>query len=236
MRFTVQQDRTPMKVGTDGVLLGAWCGVEGVSRALDVGTGTGLIALMIAQRCGAMIDAIEIENDAYEQARENISVSPWSERIIAHRSSFQEFALIANAPYDLIVSNPPYFMKSMLPGSKGRTLARHSDSLPLEELFPRAAEILSPEGRIAIIIPYDSAGHAIETAGQSGLRLSRRRDVRPLPDRDFFRSLIEFSTAPGQYIDEKPLIIGCDYRGDYTADYRDLTDEFYLFGRNPENQ
>ena len=235
MRFTVRQDRTPMKVGTDGVLLGAWCGVEGVSRALDVGTGTGLIALMIAQRCGAKIDAIEIDDDAFTQARENISASPWADRIIAHHSPFQKFVLTADAPYDLIVTNPPYFMNSLLPGSKGRTLARHSDSLPLDDLFPCAAGILSPKGRIALIIPYDSTRRAIETAGYSGLHLSRRRDVRALPDRSFFRSLIEFSAESNHFTEEDPLTIECDSEEKYTDDYLALTDEFYLFGRNAKH-
>jgi tRNA1Val (adenine37-N6)-methyltransferase len=238
MRFTVSQDRTAMKVGTDGVLLGAWCGIDGVSRALDVGTGTGLIALMIAQRSGAHIDAVEIDDDAFSQARNNFSASPWGDRIGAFNAPFQEFARTAAERYDLIVSNPPYFTNSLLPESESRARARHADTLPLEEFFPHAAALLSPAGRIALILPHNSEEHALRAARASLLYPSRTRNVRTREDRDFFRILIEFSATERATadelveLDEPPLTIEGDSAGQYSDEYRSLTDDFYLFGRN----
>src|SRR5690606_27794965 len=132
---TINQDLCAMKVGTDAVLLGAWTNTENTSRILDIGTGTGIIALMLAQKCDAIIDAIDIDINAYKQAQENAHNSKWNERIFIHYSSLQDFMNENNAPYDLIISNLPHFIHSSTSSEAKRITARHADLLTYEQLL-----------------------------------------------------------------------------------------------------
>lgn len=152
-QFAIEQDRTPMKVGTDGVLLGAWVRVGGDERRiLDIGTGTAVIALMMAQRCAeAMVDGVEIDEASAEQARENVEASPWSDRVAIHHSQVQSFTPSYN--YDLIVANPPYFVDSLLSPDEGRSVARHTTELSFEELTDAVVRLLDDGGRFALILP-----------------------------------------------------------------------------------
>ncbi len=143
-----------MKVGTDGVLLGAWADCDNAKRILDIGTGTGLIALMMAQRSQAQIDAIEIDEHASEQAIENVNRSPWASRVNVINKSLQDYSKVENKAYDLIVSNPPYFQNSMFAPDKKRTDARHNSNLELEDLLKGAKKLLSNDGKLSIILPY----------------------------------------------------------------------------------
>lgn len=140
-----------MKVGTDGVLLGAWAGTESCNRILDIGTGTGLIALMLAQRSKAVIDAIDIDADACLQAQENAESSPFAGRINVRHCALADFAQAATNLYDLIVSNPPYFVDSLKCPDRQRNTARHTDTLTLEDLLQDSRKLLAPQGRIALI-------------------------------------------------------------------------------------
>jgi tRNA1Val (adenine37-N6)-methyltransferase len=140
--FTIQQDRTAMKVGTDGILLGAWVGVKGVRKTLDVGTGTGLIALMLAQRGVHELDAIEIDESAARQAMENVAASPWTSRVTVNHVSLQEFALRTHSRYDLIVSNPPFYEHAYPTKSQGRAFARHGEGLPYADLLECSSALL----------------------------------------------------------------------------------------------
>jgi tRNA1Val (adenine37-N6)-methyltransferase len=225
-KFSIYQDRCAMKVGTDGVLLGAWVETEYAERILDIGTGTGLIALMLAQRSGAFIDAIEIDEVAAEQARENVAGSPWNNRITIHASSFQKYES-AGARYDLIVSNPPYF--SDFPDATGtsRELARQNSALSLKELFDGICQLLSKTGRFALIFPADSFDCVLGKASKSGLSAIRITKVLSTPEGKVKRILAEFSYEIHETKYEE-LIIEAKGRHQYSERYKHLTSEFYL--------
>ena len=151
-QFAVRQDRCPMKVGTDGVLLGAWAEVRpGDRRMLDVGTGTGLIALMLAQRSAAWITAVDIDVECATQAAENFAASPWADRLDAVSVAVQRYDPVEK--FDLIVSNPPYYVDSLLSPDEGRNTARHAAGLPFGELAAAVVRLLSPGGRFALVLP-----------------------------------------------------------------------------------
>lgn len=153
-QFTVWHDRCAMKVGTDGALLGAWADVSGASRILDVGTGTGLVALMLAQRRPeALLTAVEIDSAAAAQAAENVSRSPWPDRIRVVCADFASFE--SDDRFDLVVSNPPYFVESLSCPDPRRACARHAASLTYATLLTRAASLLAPGGRLALVLPAD---------------------------------------------------------------------------------
>ncbi len=154
-QFTIRHDKCAMKVGTDGVPLGAWAGIESCNRILDIGTGTGLTAMMLAQRSKAVIDAIDIDAEACLQAQENAESSPFAERIKIQHSALSDFAQTDTGLYDLIVSNPPYFVDSLKCPDQKRNTARHTDTLTLEDLLQDSRKLLAPQGRIALILPYD---------------------------------------------------------------------------------
>ena len=155
-QFTLEQDRCAMKVGTDGVLLGAWTPLDhSPDTILDIGAGTGLIALMLAQRSTAeTIDAVEIDGAAYEQCVENFEASPWADRLFCYHVGLDEFVAEMETPYDLIVSNPPFFTERVSSGNLSRDSARQNESLPFETLVDAVAKLLSPKGIFAVILPY----------------------------------------------------------------------------------
>jgi tRNA1Val (adenine37-N6)-methyltransferase len=217
-----------MKVGMDGVLLGAWVNVPDAGRILDVGTGTGLIAIMLAQRSEALIDAVEIEPEAYLQARENIAACPWNQRIEVYNGSFQLFADHFTARYDLVVSNPPFFRNSLQSPFASRSLARHDVWLSHESLIFNAVRILTDKGRLAVILPAGEFNGFSEQAYLQGLFVTRLLNIKPLPDKDFSRCMVEFSRSRNAKYDEDTLIIRNKDRRTYTDDYIKLTGDFYL--------
>lgn len=217
-----------MKVGMDGVLLGAWTDVSKAASVLDIGTGTGLIALMMAQKNStAHIDAIEIDPEAFDEAIQNIQQSPWCERIRAECCSFQEFAEQTFRKYDLIVSNPPFFTNSLKAPLQNRAQARHSDSLPLDVLISGAANMLSEKGRIALVLPVDCLPEIEHLATLNKLYISRLCRVKPNPLKPDFRILIELSKVEFT-IQEEHLMIEFEKHHDYTPEYKALTRDFYL--------
>lgn len=217
-----------MKVGTDGVLLGAWADVGGASRILDIGTGTGLIALMLAQRnAEAAIEAVEIEEGAYKQANENIQVSPWKKRISVHLSSFQEYSNQELRIFDLIVSNPPFFVDSLKSPLDGRTLARHNDTLPHSVLIAGVNNLLSLEGKFCLILPYVDSQLFVVDAAMEGLFCNKKVNVHPTPQKKANRVLMQFSRNRTK-LEETELLIR-DNTSDYSEEYKKLTKEFYLF-------
>jgi len=225
-QFTVHHDKCAMKVGTDGVLLGAWASTLNISRALDIGTGTGLIALMLAQRCAAVIDAVEIDEHACEQARENIARSPWADRIHLHACYIQQFADNKTGGYDLIVANPPYFRNALLSPEKSRSMARHDRNLSFEELLHAASGLLKAHGRFAVVIPAAEKEHFTGLAWPEGLYPSRFLLVRPAPGKPFTRCLAEFSPDRNTACTVSEL--GIKNQSGYSTDYISLTKEFYL--------
>lgn len=216
-----------MKVGTDGVLLGAWAGVRPSDRRmLDIGTGTGLIALMLAQRApDASVTGVDIDDVA--QARENADASPWAGRVFFERCPVQEFR--APEPFDLIVSNPPFFVDSLTCPDEGRTAARHAVHLPFDELRDAVLRLMAPAGRFAVVLPTAEAERFLAVcAGR--LALMRRTDVRTTPRHPAKRALLEFSCAGAA--DAAPeiseLTVGTGEHECYTPEYRALTRDFYL--------
>ena len=191
-QFTIQQANAAMKVGTDGILLGAWVDVSNCTRILDVGTGTGLIALMMAQRSKAQVSAIEIEKNAASEAMRNVVESPWSEKLTVEHISFQNYARKCSQSYDLIVSNPPFFNQSLKAGNNERTLARHTDALPFDELVEDSFKLLSKTGRFALVLPVKEAELLKHFALDMGMFLIRETIVKPKPGRDANRILLEY--------------------------------------------
>lgn len=225
-QFTVHQEHSAMKVGTDGVLLGAWAHVGNAQSVLDIGTGTGIIALMLAQRSNAQIHAVEIDEGAARQAQENIDKSPWPQRISVSHTSFQDFAQRANTTYDLIVSNPPYFIKSLPSPQLERTVARHNELLPHNELLEGINMLLSPNGRFAGIFPYVEGNVFVAKAAKYNLFCSKRLNVMGKEGGPIKRLLLEFTRSAG-VVEEATLAIRNSQR-EFTDHYMELTKEFYL--------
>lgn len=217
-----------MKVGVDSVLLGSWADVGNARRILDVGTGTGLLALMAAQRKpDAVIDAVEIDENACRQARLNVAESPWPERICVICDDVRDYADRCSVRYDLIISNPPFFTASLKPDDEKRGTARHNDSLPHRDLIAVSARLLAPEGLLAVVLPPSEARSMIADAGSYGLFVKRILHVRSLPSKPVYRMFVAFSSADGP-VDEQALCIEKADRTDYTDEYKHLTKDFYL--------
>ena len=224
-QFAVVNDRTAMKVGTDGVLLGAWCDVEGTRRVLDVGTGCGVIALMVAQRnTTALIDGIDIDGGAIDEATVNFARSPWSDRLKAHLIDFNTASL--QEGYDLIVSNPPYFTNGVLPTGDARTMARHTASLTYQQLIEGAAHLLNDEGILSLISPVEAYGDIIEAAAFASLPVRRLTHVIPVEGALPKRLLWQLSRRDAPYGEDSLTIAHSD--GTFTSEYVALTGAFYL--------
>lgn len=227
-QFRIIQDRSAMKVGVDGVLLGAWADASGAQRILDIGTGTGLIALMMAQRnAQAQVDAIEIDPEAFQEAMQNVEQSDWSNRVKLECCSFQDFVASTGQKYDLIVSNPPFFVNSLKAPDGLRAQARHSDSLPLAVLIAGAAGLLNQNGKLALVLPFESLQEIQQLAAKNKLSLSRICRVKPNPQKPEFRILTELSISDC-FTREENLMIEFEQHFDYTPEYRELTRDFYL--------
>lgn len=227
-QFTIHQDRCAMKVGTDGVLLGAWTSLDNHPNAiLDIGTGTGLIALQMGQRSQAeTIDAVELDSDAFEQSVENFEASPWADRLFCYHASFQEFHEEIDEQYDLIITNPPFYMEGVSSGNRSRDISRQSRSLPFEELLKGISKLLSPAGSFATIIPYIARQNFVSLAKAKGLFVNRATHLRGNANTDFKRSLLQFSRKeiPPQ-IDTLAIETN---RHQYTTAYIELTKDFYF--------
>jgi tRNA1Val (adenine37-N6)-methyltransferase len=226
--FTIHQDKTAMKVGTDGVLLGAWTSLDNNPFSiLDIGAGTGLIALQLAQRSHAtVIDAIEIDDDAYEQAVENFENSPWSDRLFCYHAGLDEFVDEIEDKYDLIVSNPPFHTENYKTANSQRDTARFTDALPFDELLASVAFLLEPTGTFHTIIPYKEYEHFVQLAKANNLFPYKTCHVKGNPEANFKRSLISFSFDTVTPLVEE-LIIETE-RHQYTDAYVALTTDFYL--------
>ena len=224
-QFSVEQSGAAMKVGTDGVLLGAWVGLSAdTKRVLDVGTGTGLLALMVAQRTTeAQIVAVEIEPQAAEQARVNVTSSPWAERIKVVCVDAKEYD--SEQKFDLIISNPPYFTASLHSPDAERNLARHTDTLSLSTLCSLAVRLLSENGRLAVVLPSDCERTIRMAAIGVGLHPTRLCRVRTSSAKHPKRVLMEFSRR-GDGEQQSELVMS--HKGESTEEYVELIHDFYL--------
>lgn len=224
-QFKVLQQIAAMKVGTDGVLLGAWAAVENASTILDVGTGTGLIALMLAQRSSAQIDAIDIEEGAIVDASFNFKESPWSNRLDAFQTSLQNYK--PEKKYDLIVCNPPFFTNGVKSLKTGRSTARHSDALSFDELAKGVASLLEVKGTFNVILPIEAEREFRNAANNYRLFASKIVRVKPKPSKAFKRVIMEFQFEASTCT-ENEMVIETDVHHEYTPDFDRLLKDFYL--------
>ena len=227
-QFAIHQDRCAMKIGTDGVLLGAWTSLQNNPESvLDIGSGTGLIALMLAQRSWTeTIDALEINEDAYEQCVDNFESSLWGDRLFCYHAGLDEFMDEIEDQYDLIVSNPPFYSEEVPSGNSARDVARQNQSLPFEELIEGVSKLLSPDGIFSTIIPFKEEVKFLELAEQTGLYPEHITRVKGNPSSEIKRSLLQFSFNKKEVLKDE-LIIEIE-RHQYTPEYIALTKEFYL--------
>lgn len=225
-RFTIQQDRCALKVGTDGVLFGAWVNYRGVQRILDIGTGTGVLALIAAQRAPqATVDAVEIDDAAAEQAAGNAAASPWSNRVRVHRMDVRR--MNACESFDLVICNPPYYAGYSTAADERVGVAKHSDELLFNELLLAVERLLTPNGRFAVIIPLNREAEFIDLAKEATLFLSRRCLVRYVAHRPAKRVLLEFTKHPVETLEEQ-LTIENTGPFDYSPEYRALISDLML--------
>lgn len=234
-QFTIQQDRCAMKIGTDGVLLGAWTAIhDNTYSILDIGSGTGIIALMLAQRSIAEnIEAIELDGDAFEQCTENFENSPWGDRLFCFHAGFDEFVdeYTEEEPeeselYHLIVSNPPFYTEEVASGDTARDSARQNTSLPFDELVEGVSKLLIKKGSFSTIIPFKEEENFITLAENFGLFPKRITRVKGNATTDVKRSLLEFTFNQTETTLNELIIE--EERHQYTEAYKELTKDFYL--------
>ena len=220
--FAIRQDRCAMKVGTDGVLIGAWA--KGGNNILDIGTGTGIVAMMMAQRFPlSEICALDIDADACLQAAENIEAAHFSDRITICNTALQQH----NGLYDAIVSNPPYFENSLKAPDDKRSMARHTDTLPVKELFAGVSRMLSADGTFSVIIPFEMLGRYEEEAAMSGLFLSQLCNIRTVARKPVRRCMAQFCKSRPETLNvEEHVLMQPD--GTRSQWYQQLTADFYL--------
>jgi len=229
-KFAIAQDQCGMKIGTDGVLLGAWAPlVENPTRILDIGTGTGVIAIMLAQRtASAQVIGVEIDEKAAKQAKENMEHSPYKDCLDVHLGPIQDFARDTSDKFDLIVSNPPFFSGGTFSKDQERNDVRHTVKLPNGELLRSAHQLLTLDGIFSVILPFIEGLRFKEMAIQYGFHVHQITQVKPKADKSVERLLMAFGKRAASDIIENELVIQHEDRNDYTDDYIAITKDFYL--------
>ena len=225
-QFTVQDDKSAMKVGTDAVLLGACVKTEDKKSILDIGTGSGLIALMMAQKSNAKIVAIDIDQSSCKQAAGNFLNSPWATQLSVEHISLQSFCKNLAQKFDIIVSNPPFFDQSLKPFKKEQNISKHTDSLNFSELAHGIKQCLIPDGKACLILPPIEAAQFLDKARIEGLFCNKKTKVIPVAGRECNRWIFEISSIRSENIEEEITIR--DKHHDYTREYIQLTKDFYL--------
>lgn len=225
-QFTVHQDKCAMKVGTDAVLLGSWINPGFASSILDIGTGTGLIALMLAQKSVATIDAIDIDEGACLQAHENFRISPWFNRLYITKCALQEYAETCTTTYDLIVSNPPYFHHASKPPDGSRSTARHAGTLSFEDLLNGVKKLMASDGRFCVVLPKKEGMEFMDLAQSLGIFCHRLVRVKTIADKPEKRLLMEFRHHQGIPTSEEIVIQEDDHT--YSRQYLELTQPYYI--------
>lgn len=226
-QFRIHQEKSAMKVNTDGVLLGAWTDIVGAKTVLDIGAGTGLISLMIAQRSDAIITGIEIEKNAADEAAQNVKNSKWSNRISIQNSSFQDFVATVVNKFDLIVSNPPFFSNGVKNTNPHLSMARHNHMLPFSDIIEGTKKLLNENGILSIILPADSAQEFIEKSRSKNLFLTRLTEVKPFPDTEPNRCLMEFGKVQVT-LQKTEISVFDETRKNYSDEFKILASDFYL--------
>ena len=227
-QFTVEDSHSSLRIGTDAMLLGSWANPRNAKTILDIGTGCGVLALMMAQNADASIDAIEIDEPSVVEAQLNFSQSPWPDRLKAIHSSLQEFSNHTSHKYDFIISNPPYFSHALKSPLARKNQARHDEKLSLTELVQHTSRLLADHGLFSVILPADQKLNFMQVCYNTGLFISRSMMVHPKPNTFPKRVLMEFSKIKGDGHIESALTIQDD-QGKFTAEYLALTGCFHQF-------
>lgn len=225
-QFSIDQEHCSMKVGTDGILLGAWAEIDDTNYILDIGTGTGLIALMLAQRSTATIHAVEVEEGAWKQAAENFNNSPWNDKVEAFHISIQDYARSSRNAYDLIVSNPPFFSGGVFSADQERANVRHTIKLPNGDLLSAARNLLSKEGRFCVILPVIEGLRFKEMATNYGLYCNKLTEVVPMKGKSANRLLMLFEKTQKDLVEDQFVV--WESKDQYSKAQIELTKEFYL--------
>ena len=230
-QFTIEQDHCAMKVGTDGVLLGAWADVSTAKKILDIGSGTGIIAIMLAQRTvyteGGKVHAVEIDDAAFQQSSDNMAKAPFAKRLAVFHDSIQDFAKKSVDKYDLIVSNPPFFTGGTFSSNQDKTNVRHTVKLPHGDLLHATRQLLSKTGKFCVILPLIEGLRFIEIARTYGMNCTNKTEVHTLAGKGIERFLLQFEQENKPMITDKLIIQNSDERNDYTEEYKNLTKDFY---------
>ena len=224
--FTIFQNKSAFKVGTDGVLLGTTADVTGKKRILDIGAGTGLISIMLAQRCAAEIVAIEPDPESFQQTCENVNLCRWNERIKVLNTDLQSYQ-VDSEKFDLIITNPPYFTDSLKNPDPRKSLARHNDSLTTDEILEGVSNLLEDNGLFQLIMPYVEGNIFIAGAQKYGFYCNSIMKIRPLPTAEIRRLIMTFSRERLK-VTERFLTIEHGRRHEFTEEYINLTKDFYL--------
>ncbi|MCX6271452.1 MAG: methyltransferase [Bacteroidetes bacterium] len=226
-RFSLSDEGCAMKLGTDAVILGSWVRIGGEKNVLDIGCGCGILSLMMAQRTiMTMIKGIDLHEPSVVMAKSNFNQSPWSTRLSVQCLRFQEFAGKIIEKFDLILSNPPYFVNSLKAADMDRRLSRHTDELSYGELLDGVSHLLSPAGRFAVILPYLKESQFINMAQKLGLYPDRLLRIRSKPGSAFIRTCLDLSFSPKETAGNELVIRNTD--GSYTKEYQAITADFYL--------
>ena len=225
-QFTIYQDKSAFKVGTDGVLLGVFADIAGVKRILEIGTGTGLIAIMLAQRCKAEIVAIEPDYESYIQACDNVRLCKWNSRIKVEHTDLQYY-YPDEGKFDLVVTNPPYFTDSLKNPDPRKSAARHNDTLTSEELLVGVSRLLDDGGHLQLVMPYVEGNVFIAEAYKYGFYCNNILKIKPLPTAEIRRLILSFSRERLK-VNERFLTIEHGKRHKFTEEYINLTKDFYL--------
>jgi len=229
-QFTIQQAHCAMKVCTDACLFGAWVAneltaIKQISNCLDIGTGTGLLSLLLAQKTTAFIDAVEIDKAAFDQAKENFNQSPWSERLALINTDITTFD--TNKKYDCIISNPPFFEGDLKSSNSYKNAAKHDTTLTLQQLLQVVDKTLQQKGYFAILLPYHRADFFIEEAAKSTLYLTKKVLVKQTPTHEYFRAMLLFSRQQKNVSNEEIIIK--NEANNYTEIFTGLLKDYYLF-------
>jgi tRNA1Val (adenine37-N6)-methyltransferase len=225
-QFALSDERSPMKIGTDAVLLGAWVNCSHAHQILDIGTGCGIISLMLAQRSNARILALEIDTASSEQCRDNFMDSPWADRLAVRNISLQEFCKDSDAGFEVITCNPPYFHNSLRSPDAGRSLARHNDSLTQHDLLLAANFLGAQDMRFNVVLPFYQSEGFTELAADYGLHCARKLSIRTFAGSPVVRVLLEFRRSKRS--PESFTLILRNEDGQYSEEYRMLTKEYHL--------
>ena len=227
-KFAIEQNDCAMKVGTDGVLLGAWCDVSQATKALDIGTGSGVIAVMLGQRCDATIHGVEIDEAAYLQAKSNMEKTEWANRLIAKKAAIQDYAKLSRDEYDLIVSNPPFFSGGTFSDNQERNNVRHTIKLGHGDLLIAARKLLSKDGKFCVILPLIEGLRFQEVARTYALYCTKITEVKSRREGSVERLLMQFEKTAVEAPVKNELSIYQQKGKKHSAEYIDLTKDFYL--------